>query len=78
MRCPFSDKVCEECAIYRGRHYFLCYSKKYRGHIDSEHRNKVNKSFSVNTKVEFDIPLKVPVSAIDPFINNNRKHPLSN
>lgn len=33
MLCPFSNKLCKECAYYRGRHYYLCFSKEYRGHI---------------------------------------------
>jgi len=31
MMCPFSGVGCKECTLYRGRHYFLCYSRKYRG-----------------------------------------------
>ncbi len=31
MICPFSKKVCTECAIYRGRHFYLCFSKEYSG-----------------------------------------------
>jgi hypothetical protein len=33
MICPFSRKLCVECELYRGRHYFLCFCEKYRGHI---------------------------------------------
>ncbi|HOC45733.1 MAG: hypothetical protein PHT96_04725 [Syntrophorhabdaceae bacterium] len=29
--CPFSGTACRECAVYRGRHYYLCYSAGYRG-----------------------------------------------
>jgi hypothetical protein len=71
MKCPFSNRICEECAIYRGRHYFLCYAEKYRGHIDTQNKNRTNKAFKINTKPEFDIPLVVPKGAIDPFSNNN-------
>jgi|GEM_PF-314663 len=31
MTCPISKGVCTECAIYRGRHFFLCFSKEYHG-----------------------------------------------
>ncbi len=24
MLCPFSKSLCRECAIFRGRHYYLC------------------------------------------------------
>ena len=25
--CPFSGKICKECALYRGRHHYMCFSK---------------------------------------------------
>jgi hypothetical protein len=31
MTCPISKGVCTECALYRGRHFYLCFSKEYRG-----------------------------------------------
>ncbi len=34
MLCPFSGKLCKECALYRGRHYYLCFCKEYRGYLD--------------------------------------------
>ena len=33
MLCPFSERLCEECETYRGRHYYLCMCEKYRGYI---------------------------------------------
>ncbi len=36
MRCPFSGKMCKECSAYRGRHYYLCNDKSYRGHIETK------------------------------------------
>jgi hypothetical protein len=33
MLCPFNHKLCEECPLYRGRHYYLCFCQKYRGYI---------------------------------------------
>jgi hypothetical protein len=33
MRCPFNDKLCIECTLYRGRHYYLCNCEHYRGYI---------------------------------------------
>jgi hypothetical protein len=35
MLCPFSGKLCKECPLYRGRHYYLCFSKNYRGHLEN-------------------------------------------
>jgi hypothetical protein len=31
MSCPISKGPCVDCAIYRGRHFYLCFSKEYRG-----------------------------------------------
>ncbi len=33
MLCPFSHKLCKECAVYRGKHYYLSFCKQYRGYI---------------------------------------------
>jgi hypothetical protein len=30
MTCPFSRKACKECAVYRGRHYYLCMERAFR------------------------------------------------
>lgn len=32
--CPFTHKLCAECALYRGRHLYLSFSKQYRGYTD--------------------------------------------
>jgi len=69
MICPFSGELCRECPIYRGRHYYLCFSKKYRGHLGNP-GGYTRKSNSGTSEVEyvrqFDIPPEIP-SAIDPF-----------
>jgi len=31
--CPFSNRPCRDCSLYRGRHYALCYSESYRGYM---------------------------------------------
>ena len=36
MLCPFSDRLCSECPLYRGRHYYLGSCQKYRGYIEKE------------------------------------------
>jgi hypothetical protein len=33
MVCPFSNRLCSECPLYRGRHYYLSLCQKYRGYI---------------------------------------------
>ena len=69
MICPFSGKLCRECPIYRGRHYYLCFSKRYRGHIEKpgEDTGKTNPGApKVEPVKQFGIPAQTP-SAIDPF-----------
>ena len=33
MLCPFTEKLCDECPLYRGRHYYLGSCKNYRGYL---------------------------------------------
>jgi hypothetical protein len=33
VRCPFNGRLCIECTLYRGRHYYLCNCEHYRGYI---------------------------------------------
>jgi hypothetical protein len=33
MLCPFSNKLCRDCPLYRGRHYYLSSCPQYRGYI---------------------------------------------
>ena len=33
MMCPFSGMPCRECPAYLGRHYYLCFSREYRGYL---------------------------------------------
>jgi hypothetical protein len=40
MLCPFSNRLCSECPLYRGRHYYLSLCRNYRGHIDRPGNNK--------------------------------------
>ncbi len=36
MRCVFSEELCRECSLFRGRHYYLCFSRTYRGYLGAE------------------------------------------
>ena len=60
MLCPFSGDVCRECPQYRGRHYYLCYSRKYRGHLPSEEKptGTVVQSRIPGKRFEIPPPLK--------------------
>ncbi|MBA7608230.1 hypothetical protein ES703_15406 [subsurface metagenome] len=69
MICPFTGILCRECALYRGRHYYLCFSKKYRGHIEkSGEATRVSNPVTpeLNRPKKIQIPAKMP-SAVDPF-----------
>ena len=71
MICPFTGKLCRDCAIYRGRHYYLCFSKKYRGYL-GEPGGDNSSNNSDTSEAERVIQIQVPVkmsSAIDPFIS---------
>lgn len=70
MICPFSSKLCKECPLYRGRHHYLCFCKKYRGHVEKS--GEVSKASApigsgVNPAKQFEVPSIIPTSAIDPF-----------
>jgi len=61
--CPFSKKLCAECALYRGRHYYLCYVPAYRGFLGSEGKKRRRLS---GTSSDFKIP-EIKTKAMDPF-----------
>ncbi|OGP64713.1 MAG: hypothetical protein A2169_01925 [Deltaproteobacteria bacterium RBG_13_47_9] len=69
MVCPFLGGLCKNCAIYIGRHYYLCYCIKYRGYIGR--RGTIKKAatrhgFHSKTKKNFKIPI-IKTGALDPF-----------
>ena len=33
MQCLISGDLCKGCALYRARHYYLCFRGNYRGHL---------------------------------------------
>lgn len=77
MNCPFTNRLCEECALYRGRHYYLCFYEKYRGYLGESGKlterdpklvpgNRPNGTFEMSSII--------PHSAIDPFVTNHEDH----
>jgi len=66
MVCPFSKKLCHECPIYRGRHYFLCFCEEYRGYIDQPEEN---------TKAEIKQPVAERLSLNDLMKPMNHRYP---
>ncbi|MFC1932852.1 hypothetical protein ACFLXU_04400 [Chloroflexota bacterium] len=70
MMCPFLGELCKECPIYRGRHYYLCFCKKYRGHLyePGEACEVVTSpTLGLSPKHKFEMPSINARSAIDPF-----------
>jgi hypothetical protein len=70
MICPFTNELCRECALYRGRHYYLCFCEKYRGHLDESEvasGENVSSRFQSISSNTFKIPQVISASAIDPF-----------
>lgn len=70
MICPFSGRLCEECSLYRGRHYFLCYCMKYRGYLKGQGNTTertTSSAFQLSSPRRFEIPYIKIESAIDPF-----------
>ena len=71
MMCPFSGRLCEECSLYRGRHYYLCFCEKYRGYLSDAADDNGSPGYSASrpgAAKKFEIPaIMKPGSAIDPF-----------
>jgi len=70
MVCPFSGKLCRECPVYCGRHYYLCFARNYRGYVEQpEKGNKARFPFSSGVKPSsrFDMPSIPTKGTIDPF-----------
>ncbi|MGB9630211.1 MAG: hypothetical protein ACPL6D_16265 [Thermodesulfobacteriota bacterium] len=65
MICPFSGRLCKNCAVYTGRHYFLCYSKNYRGSIRVRGEEEWERLHQRPERA-FKIP-EINVRALDPF-----------
>jgi hypothetical protein len=77
MLCPFSNRLCEECALYRGRHYYLCFCQKYRGYLGSSGEGNKGESLPVpgtRSSGEFEIPSIIRTDAIDPFVTDRENH----
>jgi hypothetical protein len=77
MICPFSSGICEECALYRGRHYYLCFCREYRGYLGSQGQVTGQSSVSIRgtrPNGKFEMPARIPSSAIDPFVSECESH----
>lgn len=56
MLCPFSGELCRECPQYRGRHYYLCFCKEYRGYLGTPEKQDEQKSARRSINSKFEIP----------------------
>ncbi|MGD9344501.1 MAG: hypothetical protein PVH84_01480 [Candidatus Aminicenantes bacterium] len=67
MICPFSGKVCEECPLYKGRHYYLCFAKKYRGYLGGgedkapQMKSPVNVEDTHTVSEDYRLPIPPPL-----------------
>ena len=71
MLCAFSGKLCKECPVYRGRHYYLCFCDEYRGHLDELDKaggTVAPLDSGLTAARKFEVPFIEPGSAIDPFV----------
>jgi hypothetical protein len=69
MICPFLGQPCKNCAIYIGRHYYLCYCANYRGYLGGKRRTKKgsgHRTFGAKKKKDVRLPI-VDIKALDPF-----------
>lgn len=64
MVCPITGGMCVDCAIYRGRHYYLCFSKDYHGALMDPNQIETLKHKGGTTRDEkFGMPDEIPISA---------------
>lgn len=63
--CPISGGACIECAIYRGRHYYLCYSQNYRGTSFDPERVRELKAAEAKSDADktFGMPERIEVGS---------------
>lgn len=77
MICPFSNRICKECPLYRGRHYYLCFNQKYRGYLGKSEKGTkeaVLPDSGEGLKAKFEILSKIAVNAFDPFAADRESH----
>ncbi len=51
MACPFSNRPCTECAVYRGRHHYLG-SPRDRGTIHQNQQGDISKDAPLQMKIQ--------------------------
>jgi hypothetical protein len=64
MICLFLGKPCKNCAIYIGRHYYLCHAGN--GRRKGTKKTAVHGAFGLKAKKNFTIPI-IEIRVLDPF-----------
>jgi len=74
--CLISGNLCKDCSLYRARHYYICFSDNYRGHLCKS----VEVSDTIapptpgpNRNHKSEIPHIKPRNTIDPYTIINHK-----
>jgi hypothetical protein len=78
MICPFSHRICAECALYRGRHYYLCFCREYRGYLGAAGdvaKSALQPAPGAGSDGTFEMPPVIRVRALDPFAAERDSHP---
>ncbi len=60
MLCPFSHKMCRDCAVYRGSHYYLCFKKEYRGRLLDKTGKRTRKAKTNSVYGKTDLSCEIP------------------
>jgi hypothetical protein len=63
MVCPFSKKPCIACAIFRGRHYYLCFAPNFNGHSWGSSKTTGFKSNGSTRNFDVEKPPVLPRSS---------------
>jgi hypothetical protein len=62
--CLFLGKPCKNCAIYIGRHYYLC--RDTNGRRKAAKKTVAHGAFGLKAKKNFAIPI-IKIRVLDPF-----------
>jgi len=79
MICPFSERLCKDCPIYRGRHYYICFKPDYRGYVKNAAGQEIkkvafDKPVGSNINISYDILKFNPGHVYDPFVDDENEY----
>jgi len=67
MFCPFTHSLCDECALYRGRHYYLGFCKQYQDYAGKSMEN------AKSGVLHHSVDLQVLRSWVEPWGGTGRR-----